>query len=884
MAVPRIAVAIGVASALPAFAAEPIPGPERETLDRRCVSCHMGEQAQGQVRLDGAAIDWQSRESAAQWERVYDAVATGAMPPPGAPEATDAERVRLQEWLGDRLRRHSEMGSSVPRRLNREEYRNSIRDLFGMSGFDLPHSFPADDTLLGFDNVGEGLVVSPPLMAQFLAVATHVADWILPPRQGSARVESKAYPLDTAGFATTGGGLAESGAFRIVSSRNMASNAAWPGRFEATRSGVYRVTFDAAAFETQHMFYAPRARPLRVALFAKPKTEQVYDPFGNLRRLATFDVLPGVGEPQTFSVEVELFKGETFGIHWENGPVYSDPPRRDLSPAFMADRLTRDRLFYAAMLEFAGGPRGTTQVQAYEAMRALMDSGTLDLADPRLDSLPEDYGGGLGSKPHNWIKAFVYEEMFRYGPAVDLASLSAEGPLRLVEDEETRERKALARRFLGVRKDGATDLEHAEAVLRRFLARAFRRPPSEEQVRAYVDLVSGFLGSRPGARLEDGLHLAVRRALVSPGFLYRGLRPGRLDDFGLASRLSYFLTSSPPDERLFGLAREGRLSDRAILAREAERLLASPRSDAFVSSFTGQWLSTRLLDGIMPDPRLLQFNNPDREAMVDETEMFFAEVMRRNLPLDTFIDPGFSYRSSRLNKIYGDSLEGTQMRRVSFEKGGPHGGILGLAAVMMATANGVDTHPVMRGVWLLDNVFGTPSPEPPPDVPAIAPDTSGATTIRAQLAAHRADQACARCHDSIDPLGTLFENYDPVGRWREHYPVYTKPPDGAETLKEEYYSTVGEGAALGTPVDAAATLADGTHLDRAQDLRRYVLDHIDVFSRCLAGKLLVYATGRPLRFPDRLAVSEIVASTRANGNGFRDMIVAVTLSEAFATR
>ncbi len=884
MALPRFTVVLAALAASLASAAEPIPVFAGKILERSCAACHSGEQAQAAVRLDGRAIDWQSGESTAKWERVYNAVANADMPPRGAAQPTDADRERIVEWLGKQLTQHSAMGGAVPRRLNRVEYENTIRELFGMPDFTLPDAFPADDSLHGFDNVGEGLVLSPPLMAQYLALATEVADWVLPPDRGPVAAERKLYALGTDGLATTGGGPVEGGAFRIVSSRNMASAAAWPDRFEARESGAYRITIKAAPFETDEMFYAPRTEALRVSLYARPKVDQVYAPLGEIRKLAEFDLPTHPDEPQTLAAEVELFKGEIFGIRWENGPAYSDPPRREFSPRFLADRLTRDRLFYAAMLEFGGGPRGTTQVQAYEAMEALMESGELDLADPRLDKLPEVWGGGLGNGPHNWIKAFVYEELYRFGPAVDVTDVKAEGPLRLVEDDAARARKALTRNFLGPRAAGATDRDHAEAVLRRFLPRAFRRPASEEQVRAYLDLVTGHLQASPEARLEDGLHLALRRALVSPSFLYRELRPGRLDAFDLASRLSYFLTSSPPDDRLFELARNGSLSDKSFLAGEAERLLASLRSHAFVTSFTGQWLSTRLLRGIMPDPRLLKFIDPDREAMIDETELFFAEVLRDNLPLETFIDPGFSYRSARLNKIYGGDLEGLEMRRVTFEPGGRHGGILGLAAVMMATANGVDTHPVLRGVWLLENVFGAPAAEPPPDVPAIAPDTSGTTTMRDQLAAHRADPSCARCHDSIDPLGMLLESFDPVGRWRERYPVYTKPPDGAEALKEEYYSTIGEGFALGPPVDAAGTLADGTRLEGAPDLKRYVLDRIDMFSRCLTEKLLVYASGRPLGFRDRRAVDAIVASTRAERNGFRDLIVAVTQSESFSTR
>lgn len=878
------ALALAVLTALSAAGAEPVPAAERSILDRSCVGCHSGDLAQAEVRLDMAAIDWHTSESIKLWERVYDAVRNGEMPPPGAATPTNLERQRITEWLRRQLGSHGPTGSSVPRRLNRDEYRNSVRDLFGMPEFTLPNAFPSDESLHGFDNVGEGLILSPPLMAQYLAVATDVADRVLAQDRGPLKAESRQYLLGVDGLATTGGGLVGPGVFRIVASRNMASVAAWPDRFEARQSGVYRITISAVPFETDQMFYGPRTDPYRVSVYARPKADQVYAPFGDLRKLAEFDLQTRAEQPDKITIEVELFRGEIFGILWENGPIYSDPPRRDLSHSFLGDRLKRDRLFYAAMLKFAGGPRGTTQVQAYEAMRGLMDDGDLDLADPRLDKLPEVWGGGLSNAPHNWIKAFVYEELFRFGPAVDLTDLKVEGPLRLVEDDEDRAAKALTRRFLGVRAAGTSDLDHARTVLRRFLTKAFRRPATEEQVDAYTSLVVAHLESNPAARLEDGLHLAVRRALVSPRFLYRGLGPGPLDEFDLASRLSYFLTSAPPDQRLSDLARKGRLSDGGVLADETERLLASPDSMLFVSSFTGQWLSTRLLRGIMPDPRLLQFSDPDRRAMIDETELFFAEILRENLSLDHFIDPGFSYRSARLNKIYRGDLEGTEMRRVQIDKGGAHGGVLGLASVMMATANGVDTHPVLRGVWVLDNVFGMPAPEPPGNVPAIAPDTSGATSMRDQLAAHRADASCARCHNRIDPLGMLLENFDPVGRWREHYPVYTKPPDGTEALTEEYYSTVGKGSVLGPRIDAVATLEDGTHLKSAIDLKRYVLDHIDMFSKCLTGKLLVYATGRSLGFRDRLAVEGIVTSTREQGNGFRDLIVGVVQSEAFSTR
>lgn len=880
---PAIVALAATLSALPVLANESIPAEIRDFLGGHCVACHSGEQAQAEVRLDIDTIQW-TPGGTADWERVHGALTSELMPPTGAEQPSSAERETAVAWLEQQLSRHARIGGEVPRRLNREEFENTVRDLFDFPDFVLPEAFPADDIKDGFDNVGEGLILSPPLMAQYLEIATAIADLILPPASGPAVAVSKRHALALSDFATSGGGLAETGAFRIVSSRNMSSTAAWPDRFEATQSGIYRLDIEARVFETDKMFYDRRIEPLRMGIYARPKADQVYDPFGEIRKVAEFEVLPGAGNPQRFTAEIDLVRGETFGVRWENGPAYSDPPRRDYSPAFLADRLKRDRLYYAAMLRYGGGTRGTTQKQVYEATTALMRSGELDLTDPRLDKLPEDWGGGLSDRPHNWIRAFVHEEMQRFGPALDVTEAEIEGPLRLIDDRETQIRKARTRRFLGDPVPGATDRERVEAVLRRFLPRAFRRPTSDEEVTAYAELAAGRLEADPEARVEDGLHLAVRRALVSPHFLYRGLRAGRLDDFALASRLSYFLTSAPPDEELVTLARNGTLSEPGVLRRETERLLDDPRNENFVKSFTGQWLSTRLLRGIMPDPRLLRFFIPDRDAMITETELFFTEILRDNLPVETFIDPGFSYRNLNLNKIYGGDLEGREMRRVTFERGGRQGGILSLGSVMMATANGVDTHPVLRGVWLLENVFGTPTPPPPGNVPAIAPDTSGTTSIRDQLGAHRADPSCARCHNHIDPVGLVLENFDPVGRWREHYPVYTKPPDGAEELKKEFYSTIGEGALAGPRIDAAAVMADGTKLEDVTDLKRYVLERIDMFSGCLTRKLMVYATGRPLGFADRAVAKEIVASTKARGNGFRDLLIGVVQSDSFRTR
>jgi hypothetical protein len=360
-------------------------------------------------------------------------------------------------------------------------------------------------------------------------------------------------------------------------------------------------------------------------------------------------------------------------------------------------------------------------------------------------------------------------------------------------------------------------------------------------------------------RFEDGIHLALRSILCSPQFLYRAHRDGPLDDYDLAARLSYFLWSMPPDKSLLASAQKAQLRDPQVRATTASRMLAK-RPQALLDPFLDQWLDLKLLANIMPDERLQRWNDKDRATIEDETRLFVAEILRDNLPLATFIDPDFTYLNARNAKLYGRrDIKGDAMRRVSLPKGGRFGGLLGQASIMMATANGVDTQPVLRGVWLAENIVGRPPPPPPDNVPAIEPDTGGATTIREQLARHQADPSCAGCHAKIDPLGFALESFDPIGRWRETYPS-------------------------GQAVDSRAVLPDGSILKDVTDLKRHLVADIDGFAECLAEKLLTYATGREMSYGDRLVIQRIVRDLRKSEGGFRDLIVALVASEAFAVR
>ena len=866
---------------------EDLPQYATSFFESHCFECHAGDEdlLEGDVNLETATLNWSAPGTTDFWTRVYEVVHTSDMPPRDAESFPSAnEREDLLAWLGEDLTQHAPVGGTLPRRLNKVEYENTIRTLFDSPEFSAPPSFPSDESEEGFDNVASGLILSPPLLAQYLEIATTVVDEVLPEPIPLAEAESQSYrvlPKELATAEGAGAAFAEN-AYRLVSSRNIASAAGWTTLFEAPVSGVYNVRLDAQIFQSDHMFYEKRKSPFRLEVYARQNSEQKYDLFENLRKLDAFDVPASEDQASSHELEAELYRGEVLGFRWADGPIFSDPGRREISHDFIDNRLLNDPSFYAAAIKLNGGKRGSTQIEFYEAIRDLMEGGTLDLSDPQLDKKPENYGGGLGNGPHNWSKAYAQEEMHRFGPGLDILGVSIEGPHKIIPDQLTRERLTRSKAFLGPRPDRIDDIEFAEQILRRFLPVAFRRPVTEDQLDEYLEVVRTHLEAFPEKRVEEGLHLAIRRALISPRFLFRGLKPGKLDDWDLASRLSYFLTSGPPDDRLRALAERGELSDESVLESEVQRLLAKPERNEFVRHFTGQWLSTRKLKDVMPDPRLLRFLPRDRETMIEESERFFDEILIENHPLDTFIDPGFSHRNQFLNIIYETEVSGREMRRIALPKGGKEGGLLGLASIMMATANGVDTHPVHRGVWLLENVLGLPTPPPPPEVPAVAPDTSGTTTMREQMLAHQGDPTCARCHEKIDPLGFIMENFDPVGRWREYYPVYTE--EAAAPLKEEFYSNKDTATRLGRRIDASATMPDGTVLNDVTDLKAYILDNMDLFAECLTEKLMIYATGRPLTFGDKRVARKLANELLDSQGGFQDLVISLVLSESFLTR
>ena len=408
----------------------------------------------------------------------------------------------------------------------------------------------------------------------------------------------------------------------------------------------------------------------------------------------------------------------------------------------------------------------------------------------------------------------------------------------------------------------------ARRLLAEFLPAAFRRPLSEGELDRYLALVTTRL--EEGATFEEALFTGYTAALCSPDFLLVGRRPGEPADFALAERLTLFLWRSVPDAELLALAAAGSLTDPAELERQAERLLADPRSDRLIEDLAGQWLGLRSLTETLPDGRLYPEFGPLLEASMRAETLAFLRTMRdENLPARVLVDSDFALLNGPLADLYGvPGVEGVDLRPVALPDDGPgatRGGLLGQAAVLKVTADGTNTSPVRRGAWVLDRLLGTPSPPPPPNVPAVEPDTRGAVTMRQLLEKHRADPGCAACHAKLDPPGFALEQFDAIGGLRDRYRVY----DGRDGFKD------------GPPVDAAGETADGRTFDGVDDFRALLLTDERQLARNLARRLLLFALAEDPTFTDRSAVEAILDETEPSGWGFRSLILAVVRSDAF---
>jgi hypothetical protein len=412
----------------------------------------------------------------------------------------------------------------------------------------------------------------------------------------------------------------------------------------------------------------------------------------------------------------------------------------------------------------------------------------------------------------------------------------------------------------------------AQQILRRLATRAYRRPVTDRELTRLMKLAST---AEVGGSFEAGIQLALQAILVSPHFLFRveldplaggAAKVRMLNEYELASRLSYFLWSSMPDDELFDLAAHGKL--RENLELQMRRMLSGAKSRALVENFAGQWLQLRNLDMASPDKNQFPaFDDDLRRAMRTESELFFAAMVREDRSVLELLEADYTYVNARLARHYGlHGIEGDQFRRVSLRMDGgseaveARGGVLTQAAVLTVTSNPTRTSPVKRGKWVLENILGTPPPDPPPNVPMLQDDANAVRggSVRQRMEQHRKDPNCAVCHKEMDALGFALENFDAVGAWR------TK--DG------------------NFPIDASAELPDGRSFKGPRGLKAILRSNAEPFVHCLSEKLLTYAIGRGVESSDQSAVDGIVAAAKAGNYKFSTLVLAIIRSDPFQKR
>ena len=463
------------------------------------------------------------------------------------------------------------------------------------------------------------------------------------------------------------------------------------------------------------------------------------------------------------------------------------------------------------------------------------------------------------------------------GPGLHIHWIEVEGPLP--EEWPT----AAYRCVFGDANPKQGTLADAEAVLKAILPRAFRRPVTAEEEQPYRKIVADALAA--GQPFTAALRMGLKAVLTSPKFLYLREPQNDLDDFALASRLSYFLWSTMPDETLLTLAGRGELRRPEVLRAQIARMLQDSKSAAFTENFTGQWLNLRDIRATTPDKALYpEYDELLEWSAVRETRLFFQELLRHDLSVTNVIDSDFAWLNGRLAKQYQiPDVHGVEFRKVALKPEYHRGGVLTQAAVLKVTANGTNTSPVTRGVFVLDRILGRPPSPPPPNVPAVEPDIRGAVTIREQLAKHRTTENCSGCHARIDPAGFALESYDVIGGYRDRY--RTAGGDRKQWVNNrvgplaKYLAAYQYG--LGREVETADAWPDGRPFADLAGLKQLLLADPERIARSVTEKLITYSTGGPVTLADRPAVDRILARARASDYGLRSLVEAVITDPVF---
>jgi mono/diheme cytochrome c family protein len=793
---------------------------ERAVLNKYCVSCHNAK-----LKTAGLALDAVNPEEvgpdAAVWENVVRKLRSGAMPPAGRPRpdaATyDAVATTLEAGLDTAASARPNPGRlPLFHRLTRTEYKNAIRDLLGLEelpkGIDLDLVLPADNSSSGFDNIADLLFVSSTQLEQYLSAAQQlsslaIGDKSLPPLVDTYRLSdqfNQEYQADGAPFGTRGGAVIHT---------------------YLPLDGEYRIHIELAD--------APR-------------------------------------EPHQLEIAVDDERVALFAANLPPAPAVAEEPEKKSDGASVAERL--DEIATPIKINSVVNRRFELDRRNEARRRAIEKGFDVDLplkAGPRVIAVT------FLKRSSAKGEALIRPRLRGRGQLPAVASVTVRGPQRIAGTGDTPSRRRI---FVCTPAGTADEPACAKKIFSSLARRAYRRPVTDADVRP---LMAIYEAERAETGFEIGIKQGLERILVSPQFLFRIERPPsrtrfgetgvtaslyRISDLELASRLSFFLWSSIPDEELLGLAERGRLRTRSVLDAQVRRMLRDPRSAALATNFGAQWLYLRDLREKSPSPGLFpDFDLSLREAFERETTLFLDSVFRQDRSVIELLSANDTFMNERLARHYGvPNVSGNDFRRVTHPESSPrHGlGLLGHASILTVTSYANRTSPVLRGKYVLANLLGAPPAPPPPNIPALATENKASGKVlpmKEAMRQHRENAACAGCHAAMDPIGFALDNFDALGRWR----------------------TVD---ASGTSIDASGVLPDGSRFEGAAGLRQILLSRPERFVSHLTENLLGYALGRSLEHQDFPVVRSVVRTSAAREYRFSDLVLGVVHSTPFQMR
>ena len=795
-----------------ASAAQPaaVPGaPQQALIDRYCVSCHNERLNIGGLALDTLDIA-DVGVAADRWEAVVEKLRGGMMPPAGRPrpepDEYDGFRRALEAAL-DRAAEHNPEPGRVPtHRLNRAEYTNAIRDLLALE-IDGSALLPADVVGHGFDNLAGTLAVSPSLMDRYLSAARKVSRLAVGDPTIGPGFTSRAYTIP----------INMTQNERMSEDLPFGSRAGIAIRHHFPLDGEYDIRIRLKRSVYEYIVNLEEAHDLEVRLDGE--------------RVASFTVggeAPGKPAPLTFSGTFMAAGGAGYPTQdWDDYYTGADA---------------------GFELRVAAGA-GTRVVGVYFVGKSWEEEGVLQ---PPL----REYGAT--------VTELTDTSPLPEGPGIE--SVSIDGPYEPGGPGVTPSRERIF-----ICRPADSDAADAERCAREIFAvltrRAYRRPVTYRDV---APLLSFYETGYAEAGFEEGVRAGLERLLIDPEFLFRierdpeDIDPGGIHQLGgleLASRLSFFLWSSIPDDELLDAAVRGDLHDPQRLERQVRRMLADSRATALVDNFASQWLAIRSVEGLAPDPNLFPgFDENLREAFRRETALFVESQLREDRSVVELLTADYTFLNERLARHYGiPGIRGSRYRRVELTDP-RRGGLLGHGSILAVTSYGNRTSPVLRAKWVLENILGTPPPPPPADVPGLpeSGEDGEPQTVRERLAQHRRNPVCASCHAPMDPLGFALENFDAVGEWRTHDAGY--------------------------PVDASGVLADGTRFDGPAELRAALAARREQFVETFTEKLLTYALGRGIESYDRPVIRGIVRDAAADDYRWSSIIMGIVRGTPFQMR